>query len=470
MPPRERPAAKGIGMTSDAMAADARQDQMDRATTTSTSRSATSADTPRATTTSADQDLSAGRSPGDMQTDQPDSDAHLPVPYAPPRRRALWQWFRQFLGIQPRDDLRESLQDVLDNGHGEFHALTDKERLMLRNVLELRDVRVEDVMVPRADIDAVDLSMPLIQVIRAFEDAGHSRLPVTRESLDDPVGLVHIKDVMGFITAKATIKRRRATAKAMPDSTLKSETPKAISAKDKGVPTKGSNGKSESKTRKPQHLDGPSPGAIDLARVDLTVALKATKLTRDVLYVPPSMPVGDLLVKMQADRMHMAIVVDEYGGTDGLVTIEDLVEEIVGEISDEHDDEEAALIVSAGPSSFVADARTPIEDLQEQLIEGFEPDAEMLEEVDTLGGLLFSHLGRVPVRGEIVDLSGAYEFEVIDADPRRVKRVRISPRRLAQPTRGLRAATGRSKSSVNAAGSNSDDHADPGAAPEDTKS
>jgi CBS domain containing-hemolysin-like protein len=425
---------------------------------------------------------SAGRSPDAQHAGESGADAQLPVPYVPQRRRALWQWFRHLFGMTPRDDLRESLQDVLDNGHGEFHALTDKERLMLRNVLELRDVRVEDVMVPRADIDAADLAMPLIDVIRAFEDAGHSRLPVTRESLDDPVGLVHIKDVMGFITAKATVRRRRSAGKGAGKSTTKapskmaakaaakttvrdaskssSRNPDATAAEapDTGTTmTAKSNGKTNVAKDKPGSTAPEAPpGSIDLSRVDLSVPLKATKLTRDVLYVPPSMPVGDLLVKMQADRMHMAIVVDEYGGTDGLVTIEDLVEEIVGEISDEHDDEEAALIVSSGANGFVADARTPIEELQSQLTDGFEPDAEMLEEIDTLGGLLFSHLGRVPVRGEIVDLPGAYEFEVIDADPRRVKRVRISPRRVAQSARGQRPALARASQagggSGNAAG------------------
>jgi CBS domain containing-hemolysin-like protein len=378
-------------------------------------------------------DASTGRSPAEAETAS--SSAQLPVPYAPPRRRALWQWFRRFLGITPRDDLRESLADVLDNGHGEAHELTDKERLMLRNVLELRDVRVEDVMVPRADIDAVDLSMSLAQIIKLFEDAGHSRLPVTRESLDDPVGLVHIKDVMGYITAKATQRRRKSGAKPAPSKVaLAKATSKA----------NGLNGKVAEKEAKRGPTAAPDvSGSIDLSRVDLSVPLKSSKLLRDVLYVPPSMPVGDLMVKMQADRMHMAIVVDEYGGTDGLVTIEDLVEEIVGEISDEHDEIDDVMIVSSGVAGFVADARTPIEDLQRQLGSGFEPDDEILEEVDTLGGLLFSHLGRVPVRGEIVDLPGGFEFEVIDADPRRVKRVRISPRRVSHTTHTPRSAATR---------------------------
>lgn len=372
-------------------------------------------------------DASTGRSPAAAATQL--SPAQLPVPYAPPRRRALWQWFRRFLGINPRDDLRESLADVLDNGHGEAHELTDKEKLMLRNVLELRDVRVEDVMVPRADIDAVDLSMSLAEIIKLFEDAGHSRLPVTRESLDDPVGLVHIKDVMSYITAKATPRRRKAAGK-----TVSAATKSSRKTSGPGRPN-GSNGGNNQATDKEPKRNAAEPAAgIDLSRVDLSVPLKSSKLLRDVLYVPPSMSVGDLMVKMQADRMHMAIVVDEYGGTDGLVTIEDLVEEIVGEISDEHDEVADVMIVASGAASFVADARTPIEELQQQLGSGFEPDDEILEEVDTLGGLLFSHIGRVPVRGEIVDLPGSFEFEVIDADPRRVKRVRISPQRVSATT------------------------------------
>ena len=395
-----------------------RQGQMDRSSRSGSDETGSS-QTTLERQANADSDGPSGRSPDESGHDP---SAQLPVPYAPPRRRALWQWVRRFLGISPRDDLRESLADVLDNGHGETHELTDKERIMLRNVLELRDVRVEDVMVPRADIDAVDMSMSLADIIKVFEDAGHSRLPVTRESLDDPVGLVHIKDVMSYISAKASQRRRKSSA----------ATPAKASDTRSAAKASGKNGKSaENNAKGGKAVVSVPSNTIDLSRVDLSVPLKSSRLLRDVLYVPPSMPVGDLMVKMQADRMHMAIVVDEYGGTDGLVTIEDLVEEIVGEISDEHDDEDDVLIVSSGATGFVADARTPIEDLQDHLGGGFQPDDEILEEVDTLGGLLFSHLGRVPVRGEIVDLPGSYEFEVIDADPRRVKRVRISPRRLS---------------------------------------
>lgn len=395
-----------------------RQGQMDRSSRSGSDETGSS-QTTLERQANADSDGPSGRSPDESGHDP---SAQLPVPYAPPRRRALWQWARRFLGISPRDDLRESLADVLDKGHGETHELTDKERIMLRNVLELRDVRVEDVMVPRADIDAVDMSMSLADIIKVFEDAGHSRLPVTRESLDDPVGLVHIKDVMSYISAKASQRRRKSSA----------ATPAKASATRSAAKANGKNGKSaENNAKGGKAVVSVPSNTIDLSRVDLSVPLKSSRLLRDVLYVPPSMPVGDLMVKMQADRMHMAIVVDEYGGTDGLVTIEDLVEEIVGEISDEHDDEDDVLIVSSGATGFVADARTPIEDLQDHLGGGFQPDDEILEEVDTLGGLLFSHLGRVPVRGEIVDLPGSYEFEVIDADPRRVKRVRISPRRLS---------------------------------------
>lgn len=285
--------------------------------------------------------------------------------------------------------LRESLEGALEEtGIATFSA---EERSMLRNVLALKELRVDDVMVPRADIDAVETGATIADLIREFREAGHSRLPVYRETLDDPAGMVHIKDLLGWMSAKATL------------------------------------GEEELAGRRNRPA-----GGLDFRRVPLKTTIEEAGLVRDVLYVPPSMPAGDLLVKMQTTRIHLAIVVDEYGGTDGLVSIEDLVEEIVGDIEDEHDEASAPMIEPAGNGSFVADARTPLEELQAALGDGLDI-GDLMEEIDTLGGLLFNRVGRVPVRGELIEFPGGYEFEVLDADPRRVKRVRIQRRLGGQP-------------------------------------
>lgn len=254
---------------------------------------------------------------------------------------------------------------------------------MLNNILSFRGVRIDDVMVPRADIIAVEETSPIGDVIAVFRQAGHSRLPVYRETLDEPVGMVHIKDLMGWMTRKA---RGRSRA----------------------------NGKTG---------NGNGTG-IDLSRVDLSRSLKSTKILRKALFVPPSMRAVELLLKMQATRLHMALVVDEYGGTEGLASIEDLIEEIVGEIEDEHDMGHAPKISKAEDGSFIADARVLIEDFRTLI--GDQTMLEVAEEdVETLGGLVFSIAGRVPVRGELIACPQNIEIEILDADQRRIKKMRI---------------------------------------------
>lgn len=304
-------------------------------------------------------------------------------------REGVLQRLKKLFGAR-RSTLRESIEGALqDDLLTLADTLSADERLMLRNVLTLRDLRVDDVMVPRADIDAVEIAASVGNLLKTFREAGHSRLPVYRESLDEPVGMIHIKDLMGWITAQAEI----------------------------------------SDDERASRRTSPANG-LDLRKVALKTPVADTGLVRNVLFVPPSMPAGDLLVKMQATRIHLAIVVDEYGGTDGLVSIEDLVEEIVGDIEDEHDEEAAPMIVPTKDGGFVADARAPLEDLAAALGEGLEI-SELVEEIDTLGGLIVNQTGRVPVRGELVTYPGGYEFEILDADPRRVKRVRIHLRPVA---------------------------------------
>jgi hemolysin (HlyC) family protein len=288
---------------------------------------------------------------------------------------------------QTSSSLRESLAGALDEAAGvASDPFSAKERSMLRNVLGLRDLRVDDVMVPRADIDAVEIAISITDLIKEFREAGHSRLPIYKETLDEPVGMVHIKDLLGWMTEKALLSQEELSKR----------------------------------RAKP-------PGGLDMRRIPLKTSLSEAKLIRQVLYVPPSMPAVDLLVKMQATRVHLAIVVDEYGGTDGLVSIEDLVEEIVGEIEDEHDEESAPMIVPTDDGGFIADARAPLEDVVKMLGEEL-AIGDLVEEIDTLGGLVFNEVGHVPVRGELVTFPGGYEFEILDADPRRIKRVRIHRR------------------------------------------
>ena len=273
--------------------------------------------------------------------------------------------------------MRESLEEVIEESDRQSPALSPQERVMLANLLKFGELRVDDVMVPRADIVAVEEKTSLCELVAIFREAQHSRLPIYRETLDDPIGLVHIKDVL-------------ALAELGPD------------------------------------------GLIRWPDVPIT------KIRRDLLFAPPSMPTLELLLKMQTTHSHLALVIDEYGGTDGLVSIEDLIEEIVGDIGDEHDVGEGPQLRALAGNIYEADARFALEDFRNRTgieLKPSDPD----EEVDTLGGLVVSILGRLPQRGEIVPYDSAYEFEVLEADPRRVKRLRIRPaaqkaqRRIAAP-------------------------------------
>jgi CBS domain containing-hemolysin-like protein len=283
--------------------------------------------------------------------------------------------------------VRDDLQVVLDASTPDEVGFSAVERTMLRNILGLHERRLADVMVHRADIVAVKRDIQLGELLDLYESAAHSRLVVYNETLDDPVGMVHIRDLLAFMTAKARV----------------SESTKAKRKK-------------------------PFPAGLDLRAVDLALPLVEANIIRKLLYVPPSMRAIDLLVQMQASRVHLALVVDEYGGTDGLVSIEDLVEQIVGEIDDEHDSDEPPAIVRQPDNSFIADARASLEDVRTVIGDEF-VTGEAGEEVQTLGGYLVSHVGRLPVRGEVISGPGNFEVEVLDADPRRVKRLRIATRK-----------------------------------------
>lgn len=291
-----------------------------------------------------------------------------------PARPGLFDRLRALFG-SGEASVRDDIQDALEDTSGDFSA---QERLMLKNVLSLREVRVGDVMVPRPDIVAVAIDDDLQDVLLAFRTAGHSRLPVHGDTLDDPRGMIHIRDLVEQIAA------------ATPDE---------------------------------------ASADVRANLRDLAVPLAATSLLRPVLFAPPSMPVLDLLVKMQSTRTHMALVIDEYGGTEGLVSIEDIIEVVVGDIEDEHDALEGPRVSAAPNGAFVADARADLEEVSDVVGADIAAMADA-EEVDTIGGLVTALAGHVPVRGEIIVDSG-FEFEVLDADPRRVKRLRIHR---SQPT------------------------------------
>ena len=277
----------------------------------------------------------------------------------------LFAGLASFLRGGRRDnDVKESIEDILEEEDAE-EALSPKERAMLRNLLKFGELKVSDLMTPRADIVGVEVSAPFEEVIRIFAEAQHSRMPVYRETLDEPLGMIHVKDMIAAI-----------------------------------------------------------------ADPEVCAAFDLMKLKRDMQFVTPSMPALDLLLKMQATRSHLALVIDEYGGTDGLVSIEDLVEQIVGEIEDEHDTDEEPDLTLLPDGGFEADARVAIEDLEKAAdvrltLDGEPPD------LDTLGGFIAAMAGRVPQAGEVLRHPCGLDFEVAEADPRRVRRVRV--RRSVQP-------------------------------------
>ncbi|MCV6825327.1 MULTISPECIES: transporter associated domain-containing protein [Halocynthiibacter] len=228
------------------------------------------------------------------------------------------------------------------------------------NMHNLRHLKLEDVAIPTVEIVAVPKDIEKEALVHLFRESGLTRLPVFEGTLDTPIGLIHLKDL---------------------------------------ALRHGFNG-------------------------DQSKEFSIEKLIRPLIFAPPSMPIGVLLQKMQAERRHMALIIDEYGGVDGLVTIEDLIEQVIGEIEDEHDIEEDTLWIKEKSGSYLAQARTPLDEFEKELGVDLQAIAED-DEVDTLGGLAFVLCGRVPTRGEVVVHPAGVEFEIVDADPRRIKRMRV---------------------------------------------
>jgi len=273
------------------------------------------------------------------------------------RHAGLWGWFRSLTRSKNGDSaLRDTFEELIEEHEERVASIDPGERALIENILNLGGLTARDVMVPRIDIGAVEVNTSLQNLVSLINNEAHSRLPVFRETLDDVIGMVHIKDVLTEMGKESGFSLRR--------------------------------------------------------------------ILRKILFVAPTMPVLDLLLQMQMTQLHMALVVDEYGGIDGLITIEDLVEQIVGEIKDEHDADQGPQLVRSTQGSVVADARVSIEQFEGQVGAILTGD-EREEDIDTLGGLLFTLTGRIPTRGELVvhEPSGV-EFEILDADPRRIKRLR----------------------------------------------
>jgi magnesium and cobalt transporter len=286
------------------------------------------------------------------QAEPPSTDGHSEHHGSFGRLRQLLRIFRR------APETREAIDELIaaPSVEDEESPITAQERVLIGNVLKVHDRTAADIMVPRVDIVAFDMELPFGDLVKLLIEHGHSRVPVYRETLDDVVGFVHVKDVL------APVADRR-------------------------------------------------PGRL-------------ATMIRKVLVVAPSLPVFDLLVQMRQSRTHIALVVDEFGGIDGLVTIEDVIEEIVGDIEDEHDVDETPTLIERPDGSIIADARLPIETFEEQHGTPLRHNGDH-EEVDTLGGLVFTLAGRVPRRGEIIPHPLGLEFEVLDADPRRIKRLRV---------------------------------------------
>jgi CBS domain containing-hemolysin-like protein len=330
-----------------------------------------------------------GKDTGEQSSSEEGS-SPLRQDYQAKPRASLWSRIARLLKPSQGERLREDITDALMTDTEIGAAFTPEERAMLNNILRFREVRVEDIMIPRVDIDGLDQDMTIGEAMILFEETGRSRMPVYDETLDNPKGMIHIRDLLSFIGRQARNKRR-AGSRVSPGG--------------------------EAKAAK-------SPRAnFDLARVDLEKTLAEAGIIRKILFAPPSMLASTLLKTMQAQRTQLALVIDEYGGTDGLVSHEDIVEMVVGDIDDEHDKDET-MFSRLSADVLIADARAELTELAEAIGPDFDV-REHIEELDTLGGLIFFALGRIPVKGEVVRAVSGFEFHILDADSRRIKGVRI---------------------------------------------
>jgi CBS domain containing-hemolysin-like protein len=318
-------------------------------------------------------------------------------PSPAPRRPQSQSWLHRMatrFGFANGESLKDKLERALNSEDESGKFFSPQERNLLLKSLAFSKLRVDDVMVPRADINAIEENESLDALLKLFAKAGHSRAPVYRETLDEPLGMIHIKDLMKWITDQA------------------GTSPGDVSPGDACL--------------------------LDLRCVDLSRTVGSLGLIRDILYAPPSMPVISLLHRMQTTRIHLALVFDEYGGIDGLVSIEDLIEEVFGDIEDEHDVDEPPLIFDDGSGGLIADGRATLEDLKAKLgVDLALPEIE--DESESINGLILTMLGRLPAPGERLSHPAGVEFEALDVHQSRVAKVRIRRARTGA-TRGSGAA------------------------------
>lgn len=260
-----------------------------------------------------------------------------------------------------KENIKDVLEDIIEDNGNSVESIDDGTKKIFKNIIQLNDKCIEDIMIPRADIDAVSSSIKINQLITFINKTKHSRIPVYDENLDKVVGMVHIRDLFEKINKTAKVKR------------------------------------------------------------DIKIS---KSIVRKILFSSPSMRILDLLLKMRSEQIHMSIVVDEFGGTNGLVTIEDLVEEIVGEIKDEHDFEEIDIIKKISKKTYEVSARVTVDDFEKKLGVFFESVDK--EDIDTVGGLVFNLIGKIPSRGQVIAHKSGLEFTILDADTRKIKRLLVN--------------------------------------------
>ncbi len=275
--------------------------------------------------------------------------------------KLILQKLKFFSKANDKENIKDVLEDLIEENEDVVNEIDDGTKKIFKNVINLSDKCVDDVMIPRADIDAVSVETSLKDLVNFIDKTKHSRIPVYDDNLDKIIGMIHIRDIFQRIY-------------------------------------KNNSSKKETKISK--------------------------SYIRKILFSSPSMKVLDLLLKMRSEQIHMSIIVDEFGGTNGLVTIEDLVEEIVGEIKDEHDFEEIEEVKKLSKKTYEISARISLEEFQEKL--GISLKLDEKEEVDTLGGFIFYLLGRIPGRGEVINYKKNLEFTIIDADTRKIKRILVN--------------------------------------------
>ena len=268
---------------------------------------------------------------------------------------------KSFFFSSNKENIKDVLEDIIEDNGNSVESIDDGTKKIFKNIIQLNDKSIEDVMIPRADIDSVSSSIKINQLITFINKTKHSRIPVYEENLDKVIGMIHIRDLFEKINKSTKVKRD-----------------------------------------------------IKISRT----------IIRKILFSSPSMRILDLLLKMRSEQIHMSIVVDEFGGTNGLVTIEDLVEEIVGEIKDEHDFEEIDIIKKISKKTYEVSARLTVDEFEKKLGIFFESVDK--EDIDTVGGLVFNLIGKIPSRGQVISHKSGLEFTILDADTRKIKRLLVN--------------------------------------------